>query len=95
MQFLLSMEDKYSKQVKLELKVLEEAEKAAKIKNKEKLIDDLMFGEEDASKILANHREMVTQEERSRALFSSGKQFRYRRPQIIINLVYSNSLITM
>ena len=66
------MEDKYSKQVKLELKVLEEAERAAKIKNKEKLIDDLMFGEEDASKILANHREKVTQEERSRALFSSG-----------------------
>ena len=36
---ILSMEEKYSKQVKLEMKVLEEAEKAAKIKNKEKLIE--------------------------------------------------------
>ena len=53
---ILSMEEKYSKQVKLEMKVLEEAEKAAKIKNKEKLIDDLMFGEADANQILADHR---------------------------------------
>ena len=47
-------------QVRLEMKVLEEAERAAKIKNKEKLIDDLMFGHEDASKILAQHREKVS-----------------------------------
>ena len=53
---ILSMEEKYSKQVKLEMKVLEEAEKAAKIKNKEKLIDDLMFGDADANQILADHR---------------------------------------
>ena len=53
---ILSMEEKYSKQVKLEMRVLEEAEKAAKIKNKEKLIDDLMFGEADANQILADHR---------------------------------------
>ena len=42
--------------MKLEMKVLEEAEKAAKIKNKEKLIDDLMFGDADANQILADHR---------------------------------------
>ena len=41
------------------MKVLEEAERAAKIKNKEKLIDDLMFGEQDANKILEEHREQV------------------------------------
>ena len=69
---ILSMEEKYSKQVKLEMKVLEEAERAAKIKNKEKLIDELMFSEGDASKILADHREKVNQEERSKALFSTG-----------------------
>lgn len=69
---ILSMEEKYSKQVKLEMKVLEEAEKAAKIKNKEKLIDDLMFGEADANKIIAEHREKVTQEEKSKAMFSTG-----------------------
>ena len=45
------------------MKVLEEAERAAKIKNKEKLIDDLMFGHEDASKILAQHREKVSSAE--------------------------------
>ena len=69
---ILSMEEKYSKQVKLEMKVLEEAERAAKIKNKEKLIDELMFSEGDASKILADHREKVNQEERSKAVFSTG-----------------------
>jgi len=69
---ILSMEEKYSKQVKLEMKVLEEAEKAAKIKNKEKLIDDLMFGDADANQILADHREKVSIEEKSKALFSTG-----------------------
>ena len=57
---ILSMEEKYSKQVKLEMKVLEDAEKVAKIKNKEKLIDDLMFGETDANQILEQHREKVS-----------------------------------
>ena len=70
---ILSMEQKHSKQVKLELKVLEEAEKLAKIKNKEKLIDDLMFGEENASKILEVHRENVAKEEKSK-LFSTGME---------------------
>ena len=58
-QDILAMERKQSEQVKLELKVLEQAEKLAKIKNKEKLIDDLMFGEQDADKILEEHREQV------------------------------------
>lgn len=69
---ILSMEEKYSKQVKLEMKVLEDAEKVAKIKNKEKLIDDLMFGETDANQILEQHREKVSAEERSKAMFSTG-----------------------
>jgi len=68
---ILSTEKKHSMQVKLELKVLEEAEKKAKIKNKEKLIDDLMFGEEDANKILEEHRVSVANEEKSK-LFSTG-----------------------
>ena len=45
-------------EVKLEMKVLEDTEKVAKIKNKEKLIDDLMFGETDAN--LEQHREKVS-----------------------------------
>ena len=69
---ILSMEEKFSKQVQLEMKVLEDAEKVAKIKNKEKLIDDLMFGEADANQILEQHREMVSAEERSKAMFSTG-----------------------
>ena len=47
-------------EVKLEMKVLEDTEKVAKIKNKEKLIDDLMFGETDANQILEQHREKVS-----------------------------------
>jgi len=71
-QDILAMERKQSEQVKLELKVLEQAEKLAKIKNKEKLIDDLMFGEQDADKILEEHREQVAREERTKAAFSTG-----------------------
>jgi len=71
-QDILALERKQSEQVKMEMKVLEQAEKLAKIKNKEKLIDDLMFGEEDANKILEEHREQVAREERSKAAFSTG-----------------------
>jgi CDK-activating kinase assembly factor MAT1 len=67
---ILAMENKESSQRKIELEVLEKAEKLAKVSNKEKLIDDLMFGEEDASKILAEHREKVAREERNKAAFS-------------------------
>jgi len=69
---ILSMEEKQNNQVRLEIKMLEEAQRAAKVKNKEKLIDDLMFGDEDASKILAEHRETVAREERAKAKFSTG-----------------------
>ena len=69
---ILSMEEKQSNQVRMEMKLLEEAERAAKVKNKEKLIDDLMFGEEDATKILAEHRETLAREERAKAMFSTG-----------------------
>ena len=58
-QDILALERKQSEQVKMEMRVLEQAEKLAKIKNKEKLIDDLMFGEQDANKILEEHREQV------------------------------------
>jgi len=71
---ILSLEQKHSDQVKKELKVLAEAEKIAKIKNKEKLIDDLMFGEADANKILEEHRETVAREEKSNKLFSTGME---------------------
>jgi len=70
---ILCIEKKVTTQRKLELKVLEEAEKLAKVKNKEKLIDDLMFGEMDASKILEEHREAVAREEKSKATFSTGE----------------------
>ena len=69
---ILSMEEKQQNQVRVEMKLLEEAQKVAKVKNKEKLIDDLMFGEADASKILAEHRETVAREERAKAVFSTG-----------------------
>ena len=46
---ILSMEEKQQNQVRIEMKLLEEAQKVAKVKNKEKLIDDLMFGEEDSA----------------------------------------------
>ena len=69
---ILSMEEKQQNQVRIEMKLLEEAQKVAKVKNKEKLIDDLMFGEEDATKILAGHRETLAREERAKAMFSTG-----------------------
>jgi len=69
---ILSMEEKQQNQVRVEMRMLEEAEKAIKLKNKEKLIDDLMFSEEDATKILAEHRETVAREERAKAMFSTG-----------------------
>ena len=69
---ILSMEEKQQNRVRVEMRMREEAEKAIKLKNKEKLIDDLMFSEEDATKILAEHRETVAREERAKAMFSTG-----------------------
>jgi len=69
---LLAVEQKVTRERKLEMKVLEEAERVAKIKNKEKLIDDLMFGERDAARILEEHREAVAREEKNKAVFSTG-----------------------
>ena len=60
--------------VRKELKVLEDAERAAKQRNKEKLIDDLMFGDGDADKILSEHRESVKQEESRLKTFSTGEE---------------------
>jgi len=69
---ILAIEMKQSGQRRTELQVLEQAEKAAKIKNKEKLIDELMFGERSAEQILEEHREQVAAEERSSKAFSTG-----------------------
>ena len=40
------------------------------IRNQEKLIDDLMFGEESAQQIVEQHREQVEQEEKKKSVFS-------------------------
>jgi len=80
---ILAMESKMTNQRKVESKILEEAEKIAKIKNKEKLIDDLMFGEQDANKILEDHREQVAKEERSKAAFSTGADTGASLPAVI------------
>jgi len=69
---ILAVEMKQNGQRRTELQVLEQAEKAAKIKNKEKLIDELMFGERNAEQILEEHREQVAAEERSSKAFSTG-----------------------
>jgi len=71
---LLAEEQKHSSRVRREMKVLEDAEKAAKQRNKEKLIDDLMFGEGDAEKILNEHRESVKEEENRMKTFSTGEE---------------------
>jgi len=52
--------------------ILENIEKANKIRNQEKLIDDLMFGEEDAEQILEQHKEQV--KETKKTLFSHAGQ---------------------
>lgn len=57
-----------------EQQTIEETEKAAKIRNKEKLIDDLMFGEEDADTILEQHREQLKKTSSSTVTFSSGQE---------------------
>ena len=40
------------------------------IRNQEKLIDDLMFGEESAQQIVEQHREQIEQEEKKKSVFS-------------------------
>lgn len=71
---ILATEHKNTNLKRRELHVIEEAEKAAKVRNKEKLIDDLMFGEGDATKILSEHRETVKQEESRMKTFSTGQE---------------------
>ena len=41
------------------------------LRNKEKLIDDLMFGEEDAEKIIEQHREDVIKQEKKKIVFQN------------------------
>ena len=57
-----------------EQQVLDDLEKAARIRNKEKLIDDLMFGEESAEQILEQHRETVLREEKKIVFSNSGER---------------------
>jgi len=71
---ILAEEEKFSNQNRREMKVLEEAKKSAKLRNKEKLIDDLMFGEGDANKILSEHEEKVKLEETLTTTFSTGQK---------------------
>jgi hypothetical protein len=74
----LELEDILAEERKQRLKRIheqqatEETEKKAKIRNKEKLIDDLMFGEEDADTILEQHREQVLLEKKTVVTFSTG-----------------------
>jgi len=97
---ILAEEQKLSNQKRREIKVLEEAEKAAKLRNKEKLIDDLMFGEGDAEKILSEHRETVKLEESRMKAFSTGQEtgkslqvitvveeepYVYQEPELVMN----------
>jgi len=70
---IIATEQKNMNVKRRELQVIEEAEKAAKLRNKEKLIDDLMFGEGDATKILSDHRETVKLEESRMKTFSTGE----------------------
>jgi CDK-activating kinase assembly factor MAT1 len=81
---LLLEERRIKAKVSKEQQILEDAEKAARIRNKEKLIDDLMFGEEDADKILEQHREEVLQQEKKRIVFSTGQDT--IRPAVPVNL---------
>ena len=71
---LLLEERSLRAKVSKEQQILEDAEKAARIRNKEKLIDDLMFGDEDAEKILEQHREEVLKQEKKKIVFSTGNQ---------------------
>ena len=69
---LISEEKKVREKMSKEQQILEDLEKKARIRNKEKLIDDLMFGDGDADKILEHHREEVLkQEEKKKITFST------------------------
>jgi hypothetical protein len=81
----LELEDILAEERKQRLKRIheqqatEETEKKAKIRNKEKLIDDLMFGEEDADTILEQHREQVLLEKKTVVTFSTGLNVDFKK----------------
>ena len=52
----------------------DDLDKRARIRNKEKLIDDLMFGEEDADKILEQHREEMMRQETNKIVYTAPGQ---------------------
>jgi len=82
---LLTAERRTREKVVKEQQVLDDLEKAARIRNKEKLIDDLMFGEESAEQILEQHRETVLREEKKIVFSNSGEE--NVRPHQIVNLI--------
>ena len=45
------------------------------LRNQEKLIDDLMFGEENADQILEQHREQVEEQTKKTTFFSHAGKF--------------------
>jgi len=67
---------------------LENIEKANKIRNQEKLIDDLMFGEENADQILEQHREQVEEQTKKTTLFShAGEEAKAAQEHQIVTLL--------
>jgi len=72
----LELEDLIAEEKKLrgesikQEQLIENIEKKNKIRNQEKLIDDLMFGNENADQILQQHREQVQKEEKKKNIFS-------------------------
>jgi len=67
-----------------EQQVIEDEAKRMKIRNKEKLIDDLMFGDEDAEKILEQHKEdLLIQEKTKKIVFQNTVQDNSRSTKIV------------
>jgi len=83
---LMTEERKIREKVVKEQQILEDLEKAKRIRNKEKLIDDLMFGEENAEQILEQHRETVLREEKKKIVFSNSGEENIRPHQIVSTL---------
>jgi len=67
---------------------LENIEKTNKIRNQEKLIDDLMFGEENADQILEQHREQVEEQTKKTTLFShAGEEAKAAQEHQLVTLL--------
>jgi len=60
---IMTEEKKIAEKAKAEMMAAEKAEKLQMAKNKEKLIDDLMFSEGDAGAIVADHESKIAKDE--------------------------------